>query len=172
MADDPKHLVRTKSLPAGEARHVRHPLNPKSDVFIQSLSERVGLQRAMLSLARVPPGKESFLLHAHERDEEFVYILEGEGTAQIGEQAVKVGPGDFMGFPIDGTPHHLVNTGATDLVYLMGGERSTLDVGRFPSVGKSIVFRFDQRGPRVDMYDDSAARPMKLEDWVADDAKG
>jgi uncharacterized cupin superfamily protein len=169
MADEPRHLIRTKMLPDSEARHIRHPLNPKSDVFIQPLSERVGMQRAVLSLARVPPGKESFLLHAHEHDEEFLYILEGEGTAEIGEQRVKVGPGDFMGFPIDGTPHHLVNTGVTDLVYLMGGERSALEVTRFPSAGKTIIFKVDQTGAKIDMFDGSTGRPMGFEAWQAKD---
>lgn len=172
MPDIPKHVVRSRSLAAAEGRRIRHPLNPNSEILIHPLSERVGLQRAVLSLARVPPGKESFILHAHERDEECVYILEGQGTAQIGDQRIAVGPGDFMGFPIDGTPHHLVNTGTTDLVYLMGGERSTLDVGRFPSVGKSIVFRLDQRGARVELFDDAAAQPLAMEDFLIDDDKG
>jgi hypothetical protein len=54
----------------------------------------------------------------------------------------------------------------------MGGERSTLDVGRFPSVGKSMIFRFDQRGGRIDLIDDSAARPLTMQDFMSTDGKG
>jgi uncharacterized cupin superfamily protein len=90
------------------------------------------MQRAVLSLARVPPGKESFILHAHEHDEEFVFILEGEGTAQIGDAKVAVGPGDFMGFPIDGTPHHLVNTASRiwSISWAASARRSTSGASR------------------------------------------
>jgi len=41
------------------------------------LLANAGLKRLSLSLARVPPGRESFIYHSHERDEEFVYILSG-----------------------------------------------------------------------------------------------
>lgn len=165
MTQAPKHLVRTAELPAAEAVHVRHPLNPASDVFIQRLGERAGMDRVVVSLARVPSGKESFVLHAHMRDEEFIYILEGTGTAVIGDAEVAVGPGDFMGFPIDGTPHHLKNTGSTDLVYLMGGERSGLDVGRFPGVGKVAVYS----ASGVEIFDEAAAQRLDLGDFLAKD---
>lgn len=167
MTDAQKYLVRSKGLPAAEARHIRHPLNPNSDIHIQSLSDRVGLQRSVLSLARVPPGKESFIPHAHSVQEEFVFILEGEGTAEIGDQAVKVGPGDYLGFPIDGVAHHLRNTGTTDLVYLMGGERTPLDIGRFPTVGKMIVF--DMGRGAIELFDQAAAQPLTFADFAAKD---
>lgn len=167
MTDTAKYLVRSKSLPAAEARHIRHPLNPNSDIFIQSLSDRVGLQRAILSLARVPPGKESFLPHAHSAQEEFLYILEGEGTALIGDQEVTVGPGDYLGFPTDGVAHHLRNTGTTDLVYLMGGERTPLDIGRFPTVGKTILFDMGQG--QIELFDQADARPLTFADFAAKD---
>lgn len=169
MAATPKYLVRTKDLPASEARRVRHPLNPNSDITIQPLSDRVGLQRAALSLARVPPGKESFIPHAHSVQEEFVYILEGEGTAEIGDQTVVVGPGDYLGFPTDGVPHHLRNTGTTDLVYLMGGERTPLDIGSFPTVGKRIVFDMHQN--IIEMYDVDDARQLTFADFAANEEK-
>lgn len=165
MAELPKHLVRTVDLPAADAVHVRHPLNPASDVHIQRLGERTGMSRVVVSLARVPPGKESFVLHAHLRDEEFVYILEGTGTAVIGDAEVAVGPGDFMGFPTDGTPHHLKNTGATDLVYLMGGERSALEVARFPGAGKVAVFA----ASGVELFDEADAQRLGLADFLAKD---
>jgi uncharacterized cupin superfamily protein len=167
MTDAAKYMVRSKNLPAGEARHIRHPLNPNSDIFIQSLSDRVGLQRSVLSLARVPPGKESFLPHAHSVQEEFVFILEGEGTADIGDQSVKVGPGDYLGFPTDGVAHHLRNTGTTDLVYLMGGERTPLDIGRFPTVGKAIVFDMGQGS--IQLFDQADARTLSFADFTAKD---
>ena len=123
--------------------------------------------RLVVTLARVPPGKESFVLHAHLLHEEFLYILEGSGTAVIGDAEHAVGPGDFMGFPIDGTAHTLKNTGTTDLVYLMGGERGPVDVASFPTVGKTIVFAKTEG--RIRAFDDANAQPLTFADFVAKD---
>src|SRR5262249_52304494 len=133
-ADAPKSLLTAAELAAAPERHLRHPLNPNSDVHLRSLGRAVGLKRLSLSLARVPPGRESFIYHAHEHDEEFVYILSGRGRAEIGDEVFEVGPGDFMGFPTPSVAHHLINPYDEDLVYLMGGEQSALDIGYFPRI--------------------------------------
>ncbi|MFL5334736.1 MAG: cupin domain-containing protein [Geminicoccaceae bacterium] len=166
MSDTPKHLVRPSDLDPAEAVRIRHPFNPNSDVTLQRLAERTGMGRVIVTLARVPPGKESFVLHAHLLHEKFIYVLEGQGTAVIGEAEVVVGPGDFMGFPIDGTAHTLRNTGSTDLVYLMGGERGPVDVAHFPSVGKTVVYSMSE-GIRA--FDDANARQLTFAEFVAKD---
>src|ERR1700737_3796159 len=84
MAGEPRHLVLTKALKPEEATHLRHPLNPKSDIRLHSLGDRAGMKRNQLHLARLAPGAESFVLHWHELQEEFVFILEGTGRAPIG----------------------------------------------------------------------------------------
>jgi uncharacterized cupin superfamily protein len=113
----------------------------------------------------VPPGRESFLAHAHLLQEEFLFVLEGTGTARIGEAEVAVGPGDFMGFPTDGTPHTLRNTGTSDLVYLMGGERTPVEAVRFPTLGKVALFSVAQGGARI--FDEAGAERLSFTDWVA-----
>jgi uncharacterized cupin superfamily protein len=165
LTEDPKHLVPTRHLRPENAVHVRHPLNPNSKVFVHRLSDRVGMLRAHLSLARVPPGKESFILHSHSLQEEFLFILDGDGLATIGDQQVPVGAGDYLGFPTDGTAHHLVNVGERDLVYLMGGERTAVEVGHFPSLGKVAV---SQAGV-VQLFDQATAQDLSARAWIADE---
>jgi uncharacterized cupin superfamily protein len=160
---DPKHLVRTHAFTPGDGLHVRHPFNPASEVRMFMLSDRAGLARAALSLARVPPGKESFVPHAHRGTEEFVFILAGRGRAWIGAEEYDVGPGDYIGYPIDGTPHHLRNVGDDDLVFLQGGERATLDVVDFPTLGKVSVA--SGAGP-VRFHAAAAEEPRPLTDWL------
>jgi uncharacterized cupin superfamily protein len=133
-------------------------------VALQRPAERTGMSRVIVTMARVPPGRESFILHAHLQHEEFVYILEGQGMAVVGDREIAVGPGDFKGFAIDGTAHTFRYTGSTDLVYLMGGERGPLDVARFPSVGKTVIYS-KQDGIRV--FDDADAAKLSLADFVA-----
>lgn len=164
MADDIKNLVRAYELAFEDAAHIRHPLNPNSEVYVQRLSDRVGMKRAQLSLARVPPGKESFVPHGHLIQEEFLFILDGHGLAQIGGQDVAVGPGDYLGFPTDGTTHHLINIGETDLVYLMGGERSQVEVSHFSTLGKFAVMI----GDRVNLFDEKDATELHARAWLAE----
>jgi uncharacterized cupin superfamily protein len=140
-APAPKAYLSAAEIAASPGMHIRHPWNPNSDVTVKPLSGVAGLARVVLSLSRVPPGKESFLYHSHEREEEFLYILSGHGRAEIDGKFYEVGPGDFMGFTAPGPAHHLVNTSASeDLVYLMGGERTNLEIGHFPRLGRKMVF--------------------------------
>jgi uncharacterized cupin superfamily protein len=165
MTDTPKTKPRwtAAEIAATPEAHLRHPWNPNSEVFLRRLSAGAGLKRSVLTIARVPPGKESFVYHSHERDEEFLYILSGRGRAEIGDAVVEVGPGDFMGFTAPGVAHHLVNPYGEDLVYLMGGERSGMDIGNFPRLGRRIVFTESS----INSVEDRALRPMTFADWVA-----
>lgn len=145
----PFPLVRAADLTPEAEQSMRHPLNPDSEIHGHSLSERAGLQRLGLHLLRVPPGKESFVYHSHQGEEEFIYILSGHGTADIGDEEYAVGPGDFMGFPTPSVGHHLRNTGAEDLVYLSGGERHAIEVADYPRRNQRLI-RVGGHGQLVD----------------------
>ena len=156
-------LVTAKERESADGVQIRHPFNPNSEVHLKRLGRPAGLKRLSISIARVPPGKESFIYHAHERDEEFVYILSGRGIAEIGPLEIEVGPGDFMGFPAPSVAHHLRNPFAEDLVYLMGGEHSGFDIGRFPKLGKRLIFTEGA----IACVEDKDVRPMRFEEWLA-----
>lgn len=153
------NLVRAarQSLPS---HPFSHPLNPNSEVHMQSPSEETGLSRIGVHILRVPPGKESFAYHMHHTEEEFVFILSGRGIAEIGDEQVEVGPGDFMGFPTPSVGHHLRNPFDEDLVYLSGGERRLSEIAEFPRLGKRMV-RVGMRIAihRVDEAEDFAGFP-------------
>jgi uncharacterized cupin superfamily protein len=160
-------IVRTKQLKPEEGMRFRHPLNPNSDALFHRLSRPAGLTRAHVNMLRVPLGKEAFILHCHSVQEEWSYIVEGEGTAQIGEDKIKVAAGDFIAFPLNGKAHTIVNTGKSDLVYLTGGDDSPTEIGHFPSVNKMIVF-----GPTgVDLIDTSAAKHYSMQDFMTGNLK-
>ncbi len=169
MADDDpsKCLLEAAAISAAVEVGIRHPLNPNSEVYLRQLSEAVGLQRVRLTLARIPPGKESFAYHAHLADEEFVYILSGRGRAEIGDRTIEVGAGDFMGFATPSIGHHLTNPYDEDLVYLMGGERGRIEVGCFPRAGKRIIFS----AGGVWQVDEQHLEPMGMEQWLIAEPK-
>ena len=104
MAPTPKHpepkdlLVRADRAAAQE-EEFRHPLNPASEIHGTTLSRLTGLVKSGVNLMRVPPGKESFVHHVHLVDEEWMYVISGQGELRIGDERFPVGPGDFAGSP-------------------------------------------------------------------------
>lgn len=152
---DRPELIRAAEAAAKEGTH-SHPWNPNSEMRGVQLARLAGLKRTGVSLARIPPGRESFVYHSHEREEEWLYILSGSGTAEIDGADYAVGPGDFMGFPTPSVAHHLRNTGREDLVYLMGGESLDAEIAAFPKLGKKMV----RVGDKVEIYDLADAKPF------------
>ncbi|EDX71398.1 Cupin domain protein [Coleofasciculus chthonoplastes PCC 7420] len=152
MTDEQHSLLKASDINSMEAFEFRHPLNPNSEIYLRFLGRAVGLKRIGVTIARVPPGKESFIYHAHQNEEEWVYILSGRGIAEIGDREYEVEPGDFMGFGLPQQPHHLRNPFDEDLVYLIGGEAGRLDIAIFPRMGKRVI----RDGESAYIFDESA----------------
>lgn len=139
MPTKPGTIVKADDYSISPEFHFCHPLNPNSDIYLRSLADAAGLERTSVRVGRIKPGRESFVYHAHEGDEEFLYILTGRGKIEIDDVEHEIGPGDFVGFPTPSVAHHLTNPFGEELVYLMGGERTGLDVAHFPRLGKKAV---------------------------------
>ena len=126
-----------------------HPLGEGgSELIMTMLARPTGLTRLVVNLARVPPGQQAFVHHRHHAEEEWVFILEGAGRCDIDDEKTDVAPGDFIAFPT-GTAHSIENTGPGDLVYLMGGEQTPVEVADFPRHGKRML-RAGNRSEIVD----------------------
>jgi uncharacterized cupin superfamily protein len=140
MAED-KHIVRTAGYDWSKGWRGRHPFNPASEMRMLPLARQAGMKRLGVNLIRIPPGRESFIPHAHAVQEEFVYVLEGSGEVVLDGARHAIGPGDFVGFPTDGVVHSVVSLGPGDLLYLTGGETSDVEIAEMPTIGKTTIFR-------------------------------
>ena len=148
--DLPKPLLKSEAIKQLPEQKFSHPLNPNSEISGVSLSEAVGLQRIGFHLATIPPGKESFIYHSHQFEEEFIFILSGKGIAEIDNQEFEVSSGDFIGFPTPSVAHHLRNPFEEDLIYIMGGERREYEIADFPRLQKRM-FRNDKQVQIADL---------------------
>jgi uncharacterized cupin superfamily protein/GNAT superfamily N-acetyltransferase len=84
-----------------------------------------GLMRLGVHVERLEPGHRASYPHAHENEEEFVFVLEGEVDAWIDGELHRLVTGDLAAFPAGtGIVHTLINNGAADAVFLAGGEKS------------------------------------------------
>jgi uncharacterized cupin superfamily protein len=92
-----------------------------------------GLTNFGVNLTRLPPGAISALRHAHARQDELVYILEGEAMLVTDAGETRLRPGMCAGFKAGtGDAHHLVNRGERDVVFIEVGDRSPGDAVTYP----------------------------------------
>jgi uncharacterized cupin superfamily protein len=107
------------------SRMLKREKRPLGDLF--------GLRNFGVNLTRLAPGGESALLHRHSRQDELVYILDGEPTLVTDRGEVALRPGMCAGFPAAGLAHQLVNRTSRDVLYLEIGDRTPGDEGSYPS---------------------------------------
>lgn len=131
-------LVRRAAIDAAMVR-LAHPLTPDAPFEGAMVSRMAGLSRLAVNLARLPPGGAAFPAHTHAAEEEWVFVLSGEGRLEIGGESHAMGPGDFAGFAAGGPARRLVNASATaPLTYLVGGQADlAADVVEVPGLGKT-----------------------------------
>ncbi len=97
------------------------------------LGDLFGLGNFGVNLTRLAPNAMSALRHAHTRQDEFVYILEGHPTLHTDEGRTRLAPGMCAGFKAGtGNGHCLINETAVEVVYLEIGDRTSGDEGSYP----------------------------------------
>ena len=99
----------------------------------RQLSDFFGLSNFGVNLTRLEPGSRSALRHSHNKQDEFIYILEGKPTLYTDEGATLLAPGMCAGFPAGtGDGHHLINESDTAALYLEIGDRTSGDRVEYP----------------------------------------
>ncbi len=101
---------------------MKHPLG---DLF--------GLTNFGVNLTRLAPNAVSALRHAHTKQDEFVYILQGHPTLHTDEGCTRMTPGMCAGFKAGtGNGHRVINETSEEVVYLEVGDRTPGDQGSYP----------------------------------------
>jgi uncharacterized cupin superfamily protein len=107
------------------SRMVRREKRQLGDVF--------GLANFGVNLTRLAPKAVSALRHAHTRQDEFVYILQGHPTLHTDAGKTQLAPGMCAGFKAGtGNGHRLVNETAQDVLYIEVGDRTAGDEASYP----------------------------------------
>jgi len=107
------------------SRMARREKRPLGDLF--------GLTNFGVNLTRLTPGGMSALRHAHSRQDELVYILQGRPTLITDAGENILAPGMCAGFKAGSSDaHYLVNRTESDVVFLEVGDRSADDTVAYP----------------------------------------
>ena len=113
--------------------------------YNRRLGDFAGLKNYGVNLTRILPGGQSSYLHAHTRQDEFIYVVEGEVVLETSAGSQTLKSGMCAGFPAgSGTAHRFLNKTTRDVLLLVVGDRSAGDEIAYPDI--DLHARFDQGG--------------------------
>jgi uncharacterized cupin superfamily protein len=97
------------------------------------LGRDLGLARLGVNHETIFPGERSSRPHAHSRDEEFVYVVEGRPSLWLDGDLVELGTGDAVAFPSGtGIAHSFLNNSDAPVRLLIVGEKHADDRVVYP----------------------------------------
>jgi uncharacterized cupin superfamily protein len=104
------------------------------------LGNAAGLDQFGVNLTTLKPGAASALRHWHEKEDELIYMLEGEVVLIEADGEAVLKPGDAAGFKASsGDGHHLINRSNRNAVYLEIGARAKYERVDYPDVDLQVV---------------------------------
>ena len=119
----------------------------------RKLGDFFGLANFGINHTMLPPKSVSALKHTHSKQDEFVYILEGEAVLLYGEEVYDMRKGDCFGFVAGAElAHQLKNEANEPLVYLEIGDRSPDDDVVYPN--DDLAAKMDNSGRWVFTHKD------------------
>ena len=132
-------------VPESNATSYPEPVRaPNQNRYNRRLGNHVGLRNFGVNLTRIVPGGQSSYRHAHTRQDEFIYVLQGEVVMETNAGAQVLRPGMCAGFPAGtGDAHRFVNRSGADVVLLVVGDRTPDDEVAYPDMDMHAKFGAD-----------------------------
>ena len=120
----------------------------------RDLGRAAGSKSTGLKHYTVPPGKEATAMHCHSLEEEIFVVLDGTGTATIGDDEHAIRAGHVIARPAGTGVAHVLRAGDGGMTFLAYGTREPNDICFYPRSDKLFF-----RGVNV------IARVEKLDYW-------
>ena len=110
------------------------------------LGDHAKLANFGVNLTRFDPGGQSSHRHAHSRQDEFIYVLQGEVELETNAGVEQLRAGMCAGFPAGtGNGHRFVNRSNADVLLLVVGDRTAGDEATYPDIDMHGRMRPDGR---------------------------
>jgi uncharacterized cupin superfamily protein len=123
----------------------------------RALGDVFGLSQFGVNLLELAPGAWSSQRHWHERQDELVYVLEGEATLVTDEGETTLSAGMVAGFQAgSGNGHHIVNRSNAIVRLLEVGTRTTEEKAHYSDI--DMMYREDAT---AEGYFTKDGRPLK-----------
>jgi len=121
----PRFIISSETV---EEEQDRYPNSNERLGFSRGVGRAAGLLKIGVHLVRLPPGHRTSWPHAEEKEEEFVYVLDGQVEAWVDGVLHPMKSGDFAAFPAGtGICHTFINNGDREVRLLVGGDASKSD---------------------------------------------
>jgi uncharacterized cupin superfamily protein len=141
------------ALPESNATSLPEPLRATNQQrWNRRLGDHAGLKNFGVNLTRIVPGGQSSFRHFHSRQDEFVYVLDGEVVLETTAGTQVLRRGMCAGFAAGtGVAHRFVNRSTTDVLLLVVGDRTAGDEVGYPDVdlhgrfGPDGRYRFEHK---------------------------
>jgi uncharacterized cupin superfamily protein len=132
--------ARALDLPARRGTDYPAPHDtPCRERLRRALGDAFGLSQFGVNLLELPPGTWSSQRHWHERQDELVYVLEGEVVLVTDEGETTLTPGMTAGFPAGNrNGHHLVNRSKSTVRVLEMGTRTVEEVAYYSDIDMMV----------------------------------
>jgi len=107
----------------------------------RALGDFFGLSNFGVNLTKLASGAGSALRHSHSKQDEFIYILQGNPILITNAGETQLSPGVCAGFKADtGNAHQLINRTNEEVYYLEVGDRSAGDSVQYPDDDLQALF--------------------------------
>jgi uncharacterized cupin superfamily protein len=112
--------------------------------YNRRLGDHGGLKNFGVNFVRIEPGGQSSARHAHTKQDEFVYVIDGEFVLVTETGRQTVGPGTCIAFPAGtGDGHHFLNMTDKDATLLVVGDRTAGDEVTYPDIDLELGIESD-----------------------------
>ncbi len=140
----------------------RYPDSAEALSYGRAIGAAAGLVRIGVHVERLPPGTRTSWPHAHEREEELVFVLAGEVDAWIDGALHRLRRHDLAAFPAGtGIAHTILNDGPGEALLLVVGEHKLPgERGAYP------LHPAHQATLGARNWHDAPARPLGAHDGV------
>ena len=130
----PSALMATDVPPRARPTHYPEPFASRmAGRTKRQLGDVFGINHFGVNLTKLAPGAVSALRHAHSKQDEFIYVLQGRPTLHTDAGYTALEPGMCAGFRAgSGDAHHLINETDSEVLYLEVGDRTHGDEAAFP----------------------------------------
>ena len=124
------------TLPESNATFLPEPFRAEIEKrWNRRLGDHLKLTNFGVNLTRIAPGGKSAPRHAHSRQDEFVYVLEGKVELETDAGIEALHAGQCAGFPAGtGNAHRFVNRSEADVILLVVGDRTAGDEVSYPDI--------------------------------------
>jgi uncharacterized cupin superfamily protein len=114
----------------------------------RAIGDALGLTHIGVNLTTLMPGKESSMRHFHTREDELIYVLEGEVVLRTDEGEQLLSAGMCSGFPAGvRNAHHMINRGDRPARYLEISNRHPEDSAEYTDV--DLAYRKGEDGKAI-----------------------